>query len=145
MAVYTENYNLILPEGADPYDVEDYNENFRAIDGAFSSVEDALAEIDTTLDSMAQKLDALAGKSSAAVKSIQTVQYSGDVGSQNSVNLSIQPVIPSRCIVIITRLYDSTGYKFNFNYTLGNNALTVNLMNSAMGSGTIQFQIVEFY
>ncbi|MBR5269610.1 MAG: hypothetical protein IKU21_03785 [Anaerotignum sp.] len=142
MAVYTENYNLILPEGADPYDVEDYNENFRAIDGAFSSVEDALAEIDATLDSMTQTLDALAGKSSSAVKSIQTFNTTKSTGQEISFDLTLSTVNPSRCLVIMTRMNGTT---VSVVYTLYANKLSVKLEQGVSGTAKLQFQIVEFY
>lgn len=38
MATYTENYNLIKPEGTDFYNIDDFNENADAIDSALKEV-----------------------------------------------------------------------------------------------------------
>ena len=137
MATYTENYNLILPEEDDFYNVEDFNENFRSMDTALSTVEAALESID-------QKLDQMAGKSSSAVKSIQTI-ITTDFNTNNA-NLteSIQTVEPSRCIVIADKLMDSTGGSAKFSYTLSANNITVSCSGPS-GYGKMMFQIVEFY
>jgi len=145
MATYTENYNMILPEAEDAYDVEDYNENFRAIDGAFSSLEDTLEEISSAVSAMESRIDALAEKPSSVIKSIQSFTLSKTITDANAVTHPIDPVDPTRCIVLMDYFYDKSSGQADISYTLTENSLVLGTNGTVNGPVTLRFQIVEFH
>jgi len=152
MSTFTENYNLIKPQEEDYYDVQDFNENFDAIDAQMMATETAVAgvseKIGTPTDSgtetmfgkMNQVVEVVNGIS--LIKSIQRFILSTAPNSGRT-TISIKKVNPDRCIVLAQRLYN---YEFKAVHTLSAEQLVVN--HSAVGNGAnevIEYQIIEFY
>lgn len=148
MATYTENYNLIMPEEADNYHVEDFNENFETIDTMMAENEAVSNEINEKIgipENGETVFSLLKNSGGSVIKSIQRILYSYS-SSNTSVSKEINEVNPSKCIVIMERLLDSSSSgTANVNYTL--NATTLDISH---GSGTMSsnlrlgFWIIEF-
>ena len=148
MATYTENYNLTMPEEEDYYNVEDFNENFETIDTLMAENEKATAEINEkigTPENGETIFSLLKNSNSSIIKSIQTVSVShGTINAKETV-VNINTVTPSKCIVLMDRMEDSTSFDVAVSYTLAESKLTVNTKASSSGVITLQFQIIEFY
>ena len=123
MATYTENYNLILPEATDIYDAEEYNSNFKTLDAALASV--------------AEQIETLSNTPASAIKSIQHIVTS------ESTTHEINPVDPSKCIVILERLKGSSNMFANVDYTLNTSTLETTITSPGY-LYTIGFWIIEF-
>ena len=59
MANYTKNYNLVLPEQDDYYDVAQFNSNADAIDAQMAETEQKIAGLNPKLDTIIQKIGTL--------------------------------------------------------------------------------------
>ena len=148
MATYTENYNLTLPAENEYYNVEDFNENFETIDTMMAENEAVSNEINEkigTPENGETVFSLLKNSGGSVIKSIQRILYSYS-SSNTSVSKEINEVNPSKCIVIMERLYDtSNSGTAQVAYTL--NATTLDISH---GSGTMSnslklgFWIIEF-
>lgn len=128
MATYTENYNLVLPETEDVFDVEDYNENFNSLDTALTTIE--------------EKIDTLATTPSSIIKSIQHVTYSNTKNVANGA-VSINPVDVTKAVVIMEFLYLNDGYPFS--YTLEGTEISITHNDfTSTGALRLGFWIIEF-
>lgn len=161
---YTENYNLILPEQEDYYDVDEFNQNMEVLDGA-------VAELSAEVDGLGAKLDELDEKLSALDSKIGTQGDNGTdtvygllkSGTQvfkswhryvfsNAANTSMgtitltESVNPERCIVLTERLRNTTDQTLLYDYVLTDSKITVSHQTL---SGTDQlrlgFTVVELY
>lgn len=147
MATYTDNYNLTMPEEGDYYNVEDFNDNFETIDTLMADTENGIHEVNEKLGTFenGETVFSLLKNSGSFIKSIQRILYSYN-SSNTSVSKEISEVVPSKCVVIMERLLDSSNSgTANVNYTL--NATTLDISH---GSGTMSsnlrlgFWIIEF-
>ena len=148
MATYTEHYNLTLPEEDDYYNVEDLNENFETIDALMAenaAVSNEINEKIGTSEGGETVFSLLKNNGGGLVKSIQRVNISHNTSSAKETATAIDAVNPSRCIVIMDRLYDSTSLCVSVTYSLAETTLTVNTGAASVGSIKLQFQIIELY
>ena len=176
MANYTENYDLILPEDSDPYNVEDMNTNFAAVDAALYANEQAMADAGEKIDAVGSKVDAVGSKvdtannrigssgstgtstlfgqlnnirstlagGSSPIKSIQHLVKDYNYTNKEA-TLTLNAVNPSKCIVIMERLYDTSTFHAKVEYTLSSTSLvTVVNRNGNACDATIGFWIIEF-
>ena len=148
MSTFSENYCLIKPDEEDYYDVADFNENMDTIDALMAETEGVLGEINEKIGTAEdQETDTLFGKlnsnSGALIKSIQTAEIS--VASKSSGKASINPVTPSKCIVIMERIQDTTHHSTKADYTLSENTIQVACTSSVVGDLVLRFQIIELY
>lgn len=142
MSTFTEHYHLIKPGEGDFYDVQDFNENFDAIDTQLAQSQAGLDGLGDTLAGLTQ-----GGGMQGVVKSIQRVKYSLK-GSTSAGSCPLSPqVVPEKCLVILERLKDDTNSGCAFiDYSLRED--TINITHSSYsGSPNIMvgFWIVEFY
>jgi len=148
MATFTEHYSLIKPDEADYYDVSDFNENMDSIDGLIAESASAMAEISGKIGEAADTgEDTLFGKLNSGgslIKSIQTVDLSS-AAYQGSANKAINPVDPSKCIVLMQHLQDSTHHSAKVLYTLTENNISYTSTSNVSGELYLRFQIIEFY
>lgn len=155
MAKYTENFNLIKPEDDEYYDVADFNENMDIIDEALAESAGGSDKIgepgDRTTATVFGKLNGFIspdGQGTRIIKSIQRFDVSLSSKGSSSYETythTINPVVPSRCIVLMERMKEpgegitSVTFVLNsnnivFEYYLGTNALVKLCM-----------QVIEFY
>lgn len=132
MAKYTENFNLIKPDDEDYYDVADFNENMDIID-------EALAD-STGSTEMLKGIISGDGQGVRIIKSIQR-----KIGGNATKSIEINPVNPSRCIVLSERLHDTSSTHTYYSYSLTANSLNINVSAGSAQSCTIGFWIIEFY
>ena len=131
MAIYTENYNLILPEAEDIYNHKDYNTNFETLDAVLTSMEN--------------QIETFANTPSSVIKSIQYVTHKIPADAKES-SCKISPVDPSKCIAIFERLEDTTTVAAaKIRYSLGESSISLS-HDSRSSSYTIVigFWIIEF-
>ena len=148
MATYTENYNLLLTEAEDYFDITDYNENFEAIDTL-------MAENDAVVNEVNKKLGvpdenetffSLLKTGGSIIKSIQKVTYT-IVNDTTSGSVSINTVNPKKCIVIFERLQNNFTYLTRINYTLNEDSLLIEHLSyntNDIRSNLFGFWIIEF-
>ena len=109
MAKYTENFNLIKPEDDEYYDVTDFNENMDIIDEALAESTGGADKIgepeDSVLSTVFGKLNGFISEDGQGVRIIKSIQRK--IGSSATKSIEINPVNPSRCIVLSERLYDT--------------------------------------
>ena len=146
MTTFTETYNLIKPDEADYYDIADFNENMDGIDTAMAETAAEVAGVsekigtaaDTGAETLFGKLNQMAGGAKegfTAIKSIQKV-FADDDGTY-----TINEVVPQNCIVLFTRLRDSSNTGCgNMSYTL--HAASLEVAYASMTGG--EFWIIEF-
>ena len=130
MATYTENYNLLMTETDDYFDILDYNENFETID--------------TALAETAAQVKTLSTQTASVIKSIQHIVYTCTY-DEPSATLTISEINPEKCFVILERLRDNTTSLTEVVYTLEETALTVE--GAITGSSQklkLGFWIIEF-
>ena len=131
MATYTENYSLILPEEEDLYDVNDYNKNFNAIDAE--------------LTALTETVETLSAAPASVIKSIQRVTFAPE-RETTSGSVSIQPVNPSKCFVILEHLQDnisSAGLQ-KIDYTLNATSISITHASATPLTRLYGFWIIEF-
>lgn len=148
MATYTEHYNLTMPDEDDYYNVEDFNENFEMIDTLMAENEAISNEISDKIGTPEDGetiFSLLKNSSNSIIKSIQRILYTYS-SSNPSASMEISEVIPSKCVVILERLHDSSNSgTAPVAYTL--NATTLDISH---GIGTLSnnlklgFWIIEF-
>ena len=147
MATYTETYNLVKPDETDGYDVTVFNENWDTLDTELTttaaqteSISDKIGSPnDTGTNTVFGKLNA----GSSFIKSIQSTDI-GIKANGGNVNLSLQTVNPSRCLVIMQRLKDDTHLNTKVIYTLSETNINVTTTCSTSGDLYLRFQIIEF-
>lgn len=149
MSTFTENYDLIKPSEEDYFDVQDFNENFDAIDGQMALTEQEIAGVNEKIGSPAESGQTIFSllnnmEFPPLVKSIQRVIYHN---KKTESTLSIAPVDPARCIVLMERIYDNYDAGCPYvDYTLSSNLLTVSHGTSSYTTYSIcrGFWIIEF-
>lgn len=147
MATYTENYNLTLPEEGDFYNVENFNENFETIDTLMAEAKSGINEVNEkigTPENGETVFSLLKNNGGGLIKSIQTVSTTHNTGSAKETILAINAVDPTRCIVLMDRMSDTTNLDVKISYTLAETSLTVNTGAAQSGTIIVQFQIIEF-
>ena len=151
MATYTENYNLILPEEKDNYNVENFNENFETIDTLMAENEAVSNEINSKIGTPAntgQTLFSLLENNSnsglTSIKSIQRVTYCNETQSADNVNVSINAVNPANCIVLMEFLCYPQDRNISSNYVLHESAIAVTHNMAVVNSVKLGFWIIEF-
>ena len=128
MSTFTENYDLIKPSEEDYFDVQDFNENFDAIDGQMALTEQEIAGVNEKIGSPAESGQTIFSllnnmEFPPLVKSIQRVFYHN---KNTGKELSINTVDPARCVVLMERIYDNydAGRPY-VDYTLSSSQLTI--------------------
>lgn len=163
MANFTDNYNLILPEQEDYYDVQEFNDNMELLDSAVGELAMEVEEVNPKLDSLDDKLTALdnkIGKSTDVapntiygllkaggqlVKSIQRHGYSNGASSFSGV-VNISAVDSDKCIVLVERTYNGSDSLLQYDYALSDTSITVSHPGyTSAGILRLAFTVVEFY
>lgn len=157
MSTFTENYNLIKPDEGDYYDVTDFNENMDTIDGQMMLAEQAIDGVsekignatdanDATVFGRLTKIQSQLTDGTKIIKSIQYVVHMIQTGT-TSESFSINPVEPTKCVVLFERLQDTTSNAAGYvQYTL--NADSISLVHTEFTSVVkilLGFWIIEFY
>ncbi len=149
MSTFTENYDLIKPSEEDYFDVQDFNENFDAIDGQMALTEREIAGVNEKIGSPAESGQTIFSllnnmKFPSLIKSIQRVFYHN---KNTGKELSINTVDPAHCIVLMERVYDNydAGRPY-VDYTLSSNLLTISHGTASYSTNVIccGFWIIEF-
>ncbi|MGN0134988.1 MAG: hypothetical protein ACI4AO_09715 [Anaerotignum sp.] len=147
MARYTENYDLLLPEEEDIYDVADYNENFEAIDALMAENEETAREINRKLGTPEgeETVFSLLKGNSSIIKSIQRVTYSRP-NNTTAGSIGIREVNPEKCIVLFERYYDTANLgAAKLEYALTATAINVTHNSSSTNNSLIVgFWVIEF-
>lgn len=152
MATYTENYNLTKPEEADFYTVEDMNDNMDTLDSLLAEGETAMERIDEKIGTAAEGETVLGllqevknGMGTGGlIKSLQRVTHTVPASS-NSSSVSISPVDPSKCLVIMERLEDDTNSGCDkLIYTLEESRITMTHYSRSSAMIRLGFWIIEF-
>ena len=125
MATYTENYNLVLTEAEDAFDIADYNENFETIDTLMAENEAATNEINEKLGTPEnnETVFSLLKAGGSIIKSIQRIKHSVPEGAETS-SVNINPVNVEKTIVIFERLHDNYTFHMKMDYELHEDCLT---------------------
>ena len=154
MAKYTENFNLIKPEDDEYYDVADFNENMDIIDEALAESAGGSDKIgepeDSILSTVFGKLNGFIspdGKGVRIVKSIQRCSSRLPVCTPDArtMDFALEPVNPSRCLVWMERLHDTTSGQGSISYQLQEDNLHLSYHYTGSHSITIGFWIIDFY
>ena len=154
MATFTENYDLIKPDGDDYYDVADFNENMDALDGLMAAAEQITAAVEQGMADIAEKIGTpaetgqtlfslLQGGSvtfASLFKSVQRVTISSPTES-----VKINTVDPSKCLVFVERLYDQYEEMQHYDYVLQANQIKLTEHPSSSKTLILAFTVVEFY
>jgi len=148
MATFTENYNLIKPDGEDYYDVADFNENMDTLDAVVASVETAAAEVNEKIGTPAasgQTLFSLLAQGSGITfaslfKSVQRVTIASP-----STTVSISTVDPAKCLVFVERLYNNSSVLSYYDFKLEASQITMTEMSGGNKDCRLAFTIIEFY
>ena len=144
MATFTENYNLIKPDGEDYYDIADFNENMDTLDSTMAAMETAAAEVSEKIGTPAeagQTLFSLLGNSSSSVlRSVQRVK----IATPNETVALNHTVIPEKCFVISERLRNNSENLLNYDYTLYADRIEVDHHTDTKDTLKIGFWVVEF-
>ncbi len=142
MSTFTEHYHLIKPGEGDFYDVQDFNENFDAIDTQLAQSKAGLDGLGDTLAGLTQ-----GGGMQGVVKSIQRVKFSPKSSTTQGTCPLLTRVQAEKCLVILERLKDGTNSGCAFiDYTLGEEEISVShLSYSGTPNIMVGFWIVEFY
>ena len=149
MSTFTENYDLIKPDEADYYDVQDFNENMDTIDGVMAATEAAISGISEKIGTPATEgttiFSLLEGNEQPAssIKSIQRVIAEMDTLNKTQ-DVSINAVDASRSFVILEKLRNLTE-RYYVDYTLSDNTLQVRTTSSYQEPVKFGFWIIEFY
>lgn len=88
------------------------------------------------------------GKGVRVVRSIQRCSSALPVCSDansRTVNFPLEPVDPSRCIVIMERLRDTTSLSSTVSYVVKEDCLSLTYLYTGVHSMTLAFWIIEFY
>ena len=159
MSTFTENYDLIKPGTADPYDIQDFNENMDAIDAQLAQAEEKMAAIragmaqaEETLAAInakigtsadGQSIFALLQNGSSVIRSIQRVVYSSSA-SDSGGQVAIKAVNPAKTFVFSERLGNSYDWTIGYDYTL--NSDSISITHGQIGVNVLQvgFWVVEF-
>ena len=144
MATYTENYNLIMPEEGDYYNIESFNDNFEAMDVLMAENESATTEINKKIGTpeSGETLFSLLKSGGSVIKSIQRVTYSRP-SSATSGSVEIKSVNPEKSVVIFERLYDGNPTE-KINYTLTETSIECTHTASSSSNLLVGFWIIEF-
>ena len=159
MSTFTENYDFIKPGTADPYDIQDFNENMDAIDAQLAEAEEKMeviqagmaqaeetlaainAKIGTSADG--QSIFALLQNGSSVIRSIQRVVYSCP-RMELSGQVAINAVNPSKTFVLSERLTNGHSDTISYDYTLNSNSITVTHGQLSQSVLQVGFWVVEF-
>ena len=145
MSTYTENYNLIKPDGEDRYDVEDFNENMDTIDAQMMETEQEMERISEKIGTPSTEGDTLFSLLSgggSVIKSIQRVTTTISV-TNVSQRLPINTIDVSRSFVVSEHMCNFQ-QKYTWNYTLEANCLEVTTISSYDYELVLGFWIIEF-
>lgn len=154
MATYTDNYNLIKPDEADYFSVEDINENMDVIDTQLAQYEGIGEKVDTVANKIGEPTESgqtifslLANNSGEGVKVIKSIQHVNYIYGTTNTTVAINAVDTTRCIVLFERLQDTTNSGVAcIEYTLNSTNLVI-----SHGDGSYSakiragFWIIEFY
>lgn len=145
MSTFTENYDFIKPSVEDPYDIQDFNENMDAIDALLAENETAMEQVNekigTPEDTGNNTVFGLLKNGGSLIKSIQHVTHTD---TSSLIPISINPVDPEKCIVILERLQQSNEKFIEINYRLESSVLYAHIYASGY-SAKAGFWIIEFY
>ncbi len=150
MSTFTENYDLIKPDEGDYFDVQDFNENFDAIDGQMALTEQEIAGVHEKIGTPAESGQTIFSllnhmEIPPLIKSIQRVFYHN---KNTGKTLSINTVDPARCVVLMERIYDNydAGRPY-VDYTLSSDLLTISNGTGSYSTNVIccGFWIIEFH
>ena len=143
MATYTENYNLIKPDGEDYYDVTDFNENMDTLDRVMAATEaaaeDVSAKIGTPAESGQTVFSLLNNGGGSVIKSLQRVT----IISPNT-RVDIAAVNPLKSLVICERLSNASEKLTDFDYVLHEDHIEMTTMPGTSLKIHLGFWIVEF-
>ena len=163
MANYTKNYNLILPEQEDYYDVAQFNSNASAIDTQMAETEQKISGLNTKLDNLLTKINALDNKLGTAADTGSNTLYGllnsrkevfkswnrytyTNTGGQPSYKIAIKTVNPTRCIVLVERLLNTDSAIRPYQYVLNADHIYVSHANwTSSGVLGLAFTVVELY
>lgn len=163
MANYTKNYNLILPEQEDYYDVAQFNSNASAIDTQMAETEQKISGLNTKLDNLLTKINALDSKLGTAADTGSNTLYGllnsrkgifkswnryiyTSIKSTFSGKITIQPVDPARCIVLVERLGTTDGTIKHYTYTLNESSIYITHSGwTSDGTIDLAFTVLELY
>lgn len=146
MATYTENYNLLVTETEDGFDILDYNDNFEAIDTVLAEHETQMNEVNAKLgtpDEGETVFSLLKNNGGSLIKSVQRVTYQ-IIKDTESGSVSISPVDSSKSFVLFERLQDNSSYPTKVDYTLTDTSIEVTHSDESTSSRLIGFWIIEF-
>ena len=110
MATYTNNYNLTMPEAEDFFKIQDFNENFEAIDTLMAENDSAVQEVNEKLGTPndGETVFSLLKSGGSFFKSIQHITLVEATEHIQGETIPIAPVDPAKCIVILERLADTS-------------------------------------
>lgn len=161
MSTFTEKYNLIKPDSADYYDIQDFNENMDAIDTQLAQAEErmtalkaGMAQAEKTLAAINAKIGtppsgqtvvSMLQNGGSVIRSIQHVVYYTPGSGILSGSLAINPVNPAKTFVIAEQLYNSYKTQVQYNYTLNSNEIALTHPGYTANEVRIGFWVVEFY
>ena len=163
MANYTKNYNLILPEQEDYYDVEQFNSNADTIDAQMAETEQKITGLNSKLDELLEKISALDNKLGTAADTGSSTLYGllnsrkevfkswnrytyTNTGGQPSYKIAIKTVDPTRCIVLVERLLNTDSAIRPYQYVLNADHIYVSHANwTSSGVLGLAFTVVELY
>ena len=145
---YSENYGFALPDDGDFYDIAPVSDNFDAIDGILTEQDANLTEINSKIgtpgDSGSETLFGLLGNSGGFIRSFQTVDLNS-TAYQGKASKNINPVDPSKCIVLMQRLQDSTHHSAKVLDTLTATDISYISESTVNGELYLRFQIIELF
>ncbi len=163
MANYTKNYNLILPEQEDYYDVAQFNSNASAIDTQMAETEQKISGLNTKLDNLLTKINALDSKLGTAADTGSNTLYGllnnrkevfkswnrytyTNTGGQGNNKITITPVNPKKCIVLVERVLNTDTAIQPYQYVLNADHIYVSHANwVSSGVLGLAFTVVELY
>ncbi len=163
MANYTKNYNLILPEQEDYYDVEQFNSNADAIDAQMAETEQKITGLNSKLDELLEKISALDSKLGTAAdtgsntlygllnsrkdvfKSMKRYTYTS-TGGQSNYRIPINTVDPTKCFVLVERIVNTNSTLSSYSWSLNADHIYVSHANwTSSGVLGLAFTVVELY
>lgn len=146
MATYTENYNFLLTEVEDAFDITDYNENFKTIDTLMAENETAVNEVNEKIGTPenGETIFSLLKTGGSIIKSIQHVVYSNEQNNSSG-KVTFDTVDPSKTIIIFERLTDLSNYSASpISYSLEESSISITHNSYSANSLKFGFWIVEF-
>lgn len=144
MATYTENYNLILPEESDDYNVENFNENFETIDTLIAEADSGISKVNEKIGTPenGETIFSLLKTGGSIIKSIQRKTCTNTYNT-TVVSIKINPVNSTKCVVFLERLKDASNIS-SVDYELTDTSIEVTMSNANTGVFAVGFWIIEF-